>query len=140
MLDLLSSGCQSRPVFQKTLCTNLVKYKKKGIVFVIDSCDRQWIKEAKDLLKDLLESDVLQNVPLLVYANKQDRSDAMSVEDITEAFELDSIKGRPLLVQGCCALTGSGIEGGLAWLADPNSSQDFKGLDPKDADQGEQMC
>eukprot|EP00960_Hanusia_phi_P028039 747175-Hanusia_phi.AAC.6 len=72
-----------------------------------------------------------------------------------EAFDLQLIKDRPLLVKGCCALTGEtrqrlqtlrlempgkGIEGGLSWLVDPNSSQDFKELDSGAGEEGEQMC
>jgi len=131
---------KSRPIFQQLVSKNLTAYKKKGIVFVIDSCDREWIKDARKLLQDLLEADVARNVPLLVLANKQDRTDALSVEEIIEAFDLQLIKDRPLLVKGCCALTGKGIEGGLSWLVDPNSSQDFKELDSGAGEEGEQMC
>mmetsp|Transcript_11518 Transcript_11518/g.26330 ORF Transcript_11518/g.26330 Transcript_11518/m.26330 type:complete len:204 (-) Transcript_11518:379-990(-) len=131
---------KSRPIIQHVVSRNLSNYKKRGIVFVIDSCDREWVGDTRKLLRELLESDVARGVPLLVLANKQDRSDAMSVEEITEVFELESIEGRPMLIKGCCALTGKGIEGVLPWLVDPKSSQEFTQFDPKNVEEDDQMC
>ena len=42
----------------------------KGLIFVIDSSDRERTDEAKEELYKLLQEDVLSNVTLLVLANK----------------------------------------------------------------------
>ena len=43
-----------------------------GMVFVVDSSDEERIKECFEELGSLLTEEGLANVPLLVYANKQD--------------------------------------------------------------------
>lgn len=44
----------------------------KGIIFVVDSADDMRMFEVGGLIKQLLSEDLLRNLPLLVYANKQD--------------------------------------------------------------------
>ena len=43
----------------------------QGLIFVIDSNDRDYIDEARDELQRLLAYDELRNVVLLIFANKQ---------------------------------------------------------------------
>jgi ADP-ribosylation factor-like protein 3 len=43
-----------------------------GLVFVVDSSDEERINECVEELNLLLAEENLVNVPLLVYANKQD--------------------------------------------------------------------
>lgn len=44
----------------------------QGIIFVIDSNDRDRVEEAKGELQRMLNEDELRDAALLVYANKQD--------------------------------------------------------------------
>eukprot|EP01084_Bolivina_argentea_P194801 334322_1 len=93
-----------------------------GIIFVIDSHDEERIDELKDnnakqALHEVLSSDKLNNIPLLVYANKQDLLKVMSLEEITERLDLNSITNRSWYVQDCSAVNGSGIYEGLDWLS-----------------------
>uniref|UniRef100_A0A3B5LVA7 Uncharacterized protein n=1 Tax=Xiphophorus couchianus TaxID=32473 RepID=A0A3B5LVA7_9TELE len=65
----------------------------------------------------LLVQDELRDVPVLVFANKQDLPRAMSVDDITEALSLSGVR-QPWFVQSSCAVSGAGLVEGLDWLSD----------------------
>lgn len=57
-----------------------------GVVFVIDSTDRERLEECKTALESVVTSEAVEGVPILMLANKQDREDRMEVEDIKEIF------------------------------------------------------
>ena len=65
----------------------------------------------------MLSEDELRDATLLVFANKQDLPNAMSVNDVTEKLGLNSLKNRKWYIQGCCATTGDGLYEGLDWLS-----------------------
>ena len=87
-----------------------------GIIFVVDSNDRDRLCIAKDELQKLMAEDCMQDSALLVYANKQDLPQAMSPAEITDKLGLRSLK-REWYIQGSCAASGEGIYEGLDWLA-----------------------
>ena len=43
-----------------------------GLIFVVDSADRQRIKEAQYELENVVTSDEMRDVPVEILANKQD--------------------------------------------------------------------
>ena len=43
-----------------------------ALIFVIDSCDRARMEEAKSELSRIIQDREMRNVVLLVFANKQD--------------------------------------------------------------------
>ena len=43
-----------------------------GLIYVVDSADRERMGEAREELFGILESDELRGVPVVVVANKQD--------------------------------------------------------------------
>ena len=53
-----------------------------SLVFVVDSADKRRLKEAAEQLKSILVEEELANVPLLVFANKQDLLSAMEAEEV----------------------------------------------------------
>ena len=57
----------------------------QGLIFVVDSNDRDRIHETKDELHKMLNEDDLRDAVLLVFANKQDIEGALSGEQIREA-------------------------------------------------------
>ncbi|XP_034021144.1 ADP-ribosylation factor 4-like [Thalassophryne amazonica] len=89
----------------------------QGLIFVVDSNDRERIKEAAEELHMMLEADELRGVALLVLANKQDLPRAMSISDITDGLSLSRVS-QPWLVQASCAVSGAGLAEGLDWLSD----------------------
>lgn len=89
----------------------------QGLIFVVDSNDRERIQEAKDELYRLLKEDELKRAALLVLANKQDLPEAMTASELSECLKLHSLRSRNWYIQSTCALKGQGIFEGLEWLA-----------------------
>ena len=56
-------------------------------------------------------------VPVLCLANKQDKPEAMSIEELSRSFEFERLfSGRAFHVHPCCALKGQGLEAAVRWL------------------------
>ncbi|PWZ20180.1 ADP-ribosylation factor 1 [Zea mays] len=94
-------------------------YGVQGVVFVVDSSDREWILRAKDLLNIILDEDQFRNrdLALLVFANKQDRPNVMSAAEIADEFGLPSrLCNRRWHIQSSSAISGEGLHEGMAWL------------------------
>ena len=66
----------------------------QGIIFVVDSNDRERVDDAKEELHRMLGEDELKDAILLVMANKQDLPGAMTTPDITDKLGLHTIRGR----------------------------------------------
>ncbi len=88
-----------------------------GVIYVIDSSDKERLSKSKELLDAILSSSDLKNVPFLVMANKQDIA-TLTENEIHEGLDLESIKDRPLHFQSTSVIKGTGIDEGLTWLAD----------------------
>lgn len=95
----------------------------QGIIFVVDSNDRERIEEARDELKRMMSEDELQNAVVLVFANKQDLPNALSVAELKERLELSKCMGREWYIQAATATDGSGLYEGLDWLSDQLSKK-----------------
>lgn len=89
----------------------------QGLIFVVDSNDRERINEAKDELNKMLGEDELRDAIVLIYANKQDLPNAMSVSDVQQALALQEYRGRKWYIQSTCATQGQGLLEGLDWLS-----------------------
>ncbi|XP_063599657.1 uncharacterized protein LOC134775967 [Penaeus indicus] len=87
-----------------------------ALVYVVDSSDSGRLREAKEELEAILESDEMVWVPLLVIANKQDLPGALSVQQVSEGLDLQR-QNRPWHVQPTCAITSEGVYEALDWLA-----------------------
>jgi len=89
----------------------------QGLIFVVDSNDRERINEAHDELNKMLNEDELRDAAVLVFANKQDLPNAMSVAEITDKLGLHSLRSRKWYIQSTCATSGDGLYEGLDWLS-----------------------
>ncbi|CAK9883307.1 unnamed protein product [Sphagnum jensenii] len=89
----------------------------QGLIFVVDSNDRDRIVEARDELHRMLSEDELRDAVLLVFANKQDLPNAMNAADITDKLGLHSLRQRHWYIQSTCATSGEGLYEGLDWLS-----------------------
>jgi ADP-ribosylation factor protein 1 len=89
----------------------------QGLIFVVDSNDRDRIEAAKDELHRMLNEDDLRDAVLLVYANKQDLPRAMTCAEMTDKLQLNSLRSRQWYIQAACAQTGDGLYEGLDWLS-----------------------
>eukprot|EP00922_Rhytidocystis_sp_ex-Travisia-forbesii_P051981 GHVS01077157.1.p1 GENE.GHVS01077157.1~~GHVS01077157.1.p1 ORF type:complete len:184 (+),score=25.90 GHVS01077157.1:111-662(+) len=88
-----------------------------GLIFVIDSNDRERIEDAREELQRMLNEDELRDAVLLVFANKQDLPNAMTAAEITEKLGLHGIRNRNWFIQSTCATSGDGLYEGLDWLS-----------------------
>eukprot|EP00041_Stephanoeca_diplocostata_P001875 m.21898 g.21898 ORF g.21898 m.21898 type:complete len:202 (+) comp12564_c0_seq2:277-882(+) len=97
------------------------KYYKEvhAVVFVIDSTDKKRLQQSKEAFDLMVESHELDGVPLLLLANKQDRTDAMSVAQIKEVFNASAPKlgVRDCKVQDVSAFSGENLPQMLKWLS-----------------------
>jgi len=89
----------------------------QGLVFVVDSQDRERIDEAKQELHRILTDREMKECLLLVFANKQDLPGAMSPAEVTEKLGLHRMRDRSWYVHPSCATTGEGLFEGLQWLS-----------------------
>jgi len=89
----------------------------QGLIFVVDSNDKERIDQARYELHQILEEDNLKESVLLVFANKQDLPNAMSAAEMTDKLGLNSLRQRQWYIQSCCATTGDGLYVGLDWLS-----------------------
>ncbi|KAL5454319.1 hypothetical protein PMIN06_005020 [Paraphaeosphaeria minitans] len=89
----------------------------QGIIFVVDSNDRDRVVEAREELQRMLNEDELRDAMLLVFANKQDLPNAMNAAEITDKLGLHSLRQRAWYIQSTCATSGDGLYEGLEWLS-----------------------
>lgn len=97
----------------------------QGVIFVVDSGDRERLSLVKEELEKMLAEDELRSAALLVLANKQDLPYALSKNEIVERLGLLSLttatttgscKSRSWHIQGTCATSGEGLYEGFDWL------------------------
>ena len=88
-----------------------------GLIFIVDSNDRDRIEDAAEELKKMLAEEELKDCVVLVMANKQDLNGALPPGEVAEKMGMGSLKGRTWLVQGTSATTGQGLKEGLDWMA-----------------------
>ncbi|KAF5290595.1 hypothetical protein FQR65_LT11547 [Abscondita terminalis] len=85
------------------------------LIFVIDSSDRESVRSSKDILDAWISTNGVENVILLIFANKQDLSNAMTVPEIVDQYKLKELKCR-WHVQPCVGLRAEGISDGFDWI------------------------
>ncbi|XP_055252823.1 putative ADP-ribosylation factor-like protein 5C [Moschus berezovskii] len=86
------------------------------IILVIDSTDRDRLLTTREELYKMLAHEALRDASILIFANKQDIKDSMTIVEISQFLTLSAIKDHPWHIQGCCALTGEGLPAGLQWM------------------------
>ena len=62
----------------------------QGLIFVVDSNDRERISEARDELMRMLAEDELREAVLLIFANKQVQSKPLWIETGAETGKISS--------------------------------------------------
>lgn len=87
-----------------------------ALIYVVDSSDSRRMEETELEFAQLLHEEKLDGVPLLVFANKQDLLNALSADEIRDALNLKSIRGRKWTIQACSSQNGEGLEEGFQWV------------------------
>ena len=88
-----------------------------ALIFMIDSADLDRVALAREELTKLLEDETLKSAVLLVFANKRDLPNALSVPELAETLGLNPLTPRRWFIQSTVATTGEGLYEGLDWLA-----------------------
>jgi len=89
----------------------------QGLIFVIDSNDRDRIEDAREELTKMLNEDEMREAVLLVFANKQDLPNAMTAAEITEKLGLHNL-GLLVVIRHSCAPNTQTFQGGGSVLGD----------------------
>merc|ERR1711879_197071 len=105
----------------------------QGLIFVVDSNDRDRIDIAREELMKMLTEEEMRDAVLLVFANKQDLPNSMPAAEVTEKLGLHNIRNRPWFIQSACATTGDGLYEGLDWLSRTLSSKKKRDANAKGA-------
>lgn len=85
-----------------------------GIIWIVDSCDRERFNESCEEFQGVLNDDgMTREVPILVFANKQDLPNAASPAEIVESLKLNFLRNHKWHAQASCAVTGEGIIEGM---------------------------
>ncbi len=89
-----------------------------GIVFVIDASDQNRLQESRDELHIILADKEIENVPILIFANKQDVEGSLGYAKIREELALcGENEKRPIRVQEASALKNEGLAEGFEWIS-----------------------
>lgn len=88
----------------------------QGLIFVVDSNDRERIEEAREELSKMVQEDELKDAVILIFANKQDLPNKMGVSELTDKLHLLNQRDKTWYVQATVALHGTGLYEGLDWL------------------------
>merc|ERR1712222_213293 len=94
-----------------------------GLIFVIDSNDRDRIESAQEELANMLNEDEMRDAVVLVFANKQDLPNSMTAAEVSEKLGLHSMRNRKWFIQSACATSGDGLYEGLDWMSRSLSSK-----------------
>ena len=90
-----------------------------AVIFVVDASDRLRLCVARDELESLLaHADICAKptTPMLFYANKMDLPGALEPSEVSLQLGLPAMTSRPWQVAASNALTGEGVDEGVAWL------------------------
>ncbi|XP_033613594.1 ADP-ribosylation factor-like protein 5A [Fukomys damarensis] len=101
---------------QESLCSSWNTYytDTEFVIAVVGSADR--ISETREELYKTLAHEDLREAGLLVFANKQDVKECMTIAEISHFLKLTAIKDHQWHIRACCALTGQGLRQGLEWM------------------------
>ncbi|XP_068644143.1 uncharacterized protein [Aristolochia californica] len=89
-----------------------------AIIYVIDAACPSRFEDSKSALEKVLRHGDLQGAPLLILANKQDLSGAVSADELSRYLDLKELDERPYMFEAVSAYDGTGIRDSIDWLVD----------------------
>ena len=93
-----------------------------AVIYVVDASDTARVNENRSELDKVLNDHELVDAPILIAANKQDKSAALDEAKIRSALGLPSAtltdvnSGRLIRVQPISAINGNGVDDALDWI------------------------
>ncbi|KAJ9139902.1 hypothetical protein P3X46_030594 [Hevea brasiliensis] len=91
-----------------------------AVVYVIDATCPSRFEDSKSALEKVLRHEDLQGAPLLILANKQDLSEAVSAEEVAQYLDLKKLdeRERAYMLDAVSAYDGMGIKESVEWLVE----------------------
>lgn len=129
----LGGGESVRSVWQKYYA------EVYGMIFAVDSSDVDRLIECRNVLNEIFKDPRVKGKPLVVFANKQDRENALDEKDISKKLDLPGLSEKHSFnfnIFSCSAIKGYGkstdkrIKTGLNWLLN-SINQDFSLINEK---------
>lgn len=93
--------------------------KADGIIYVVDSCDKERLEEAKIELTKLLRNPENVGLPFVILANKQDLPGSLDSSEIGKLLSLHELPVSQLWhIQPTCGVTGEGLDEAVEKMCD----------------------
>ena len=89
----------------------------QSLIYVVDSSDIERLEESKKEFWTVIKNKDLEGCSVLIFANKQDVTNAKSTNDLIKIFDLEKLNSHKWHVQGSSATSGNGLTQGLDWMA-----------------------
>eukprot|EP01091_Cochliopodium_minus_P011569 TRINITY_DN3314_c0_g1_i2.p1 TRINITY_DN3314_c0_g1~~TRINITY_DN3314_c0_g1_i2.p1 ORF type:complete len:310 (-),score=59.05 TRINITY_DN3314_c0_g1_i2:55-984(-) len=89
---------------------------KDGLIFVVDSSDRERIAEAEKELFKILKRRGVRGIRLLILAHRIKSEGSMGLEELVQKLSLNKIVKRQWHIQLCCEKTGEGLRESFDWI------------------------
>jgi len=95
-----------------------------GLIYVIDASDKKRLEENKKVFLDfIIQNPELNEIPILVYANKQDLVDSIPGSNLLTAMGFQIGKEHRIKAFGTSIINEQGISEGMEWLVDKIATQ-----------------
>lgn len=89
-----------------------------AVIYVVDANCPSRFEDSKSALEKVLRHQDLQGAPLLILANKQDLSTAVSSEEVARYLDLKKLDERVYMFEAVSAYDSRGIKDSVQWLVD----------------------
>ncbi|XP_077991193.1 ADP-ribosylation factor-related protein 1-like [Glandiceps talaboti] len=89
-----------------------------GVIYMVDSTDEERLEESWRAFDEMIDSEALDGVPVIVLANKQDVTGCLNVDHVKSVFNQSAAKigRRDCKIRGVSALTGDGVNDSIEWM------------------------
>jgi len=87
-----------------------------GVIFVVDSSDYDRVAKAAESIQSIATEEELENCPILILANKSDKKNKMSLEEISERLQLSKLNRKNVVLHECSALKADTLWEGIGKL------------------------
>ncbi len=87
-----------------------------AIIYVVDSTETDRFDELSEDIAEDLKEDSLKGCPFIILANKQDLSNALSIDEISKKLKLDIID-REYKIFGVSVYTHEGLKEAFDWIS-----------------------
>ena len=99
--------------------TKVCRCPVPGLLYVVDSADRDRVAESREELNHVCQSPDMAGVPVVVVANKQDLPDSLTPEEVSKELSVQELS----MSQQCqllpvCAVTGEGLSDAMDCMVD----------------------